>query len=181
MRKWMYDSIYASWLRMLLINVLFYPFHFIILIMNRIFFLVLYDMIMTCHLLQNIFGNLRVFLEKFSGYWNVLFSGDNVTTEICYSNFCIFRRFKLVILERLKYPIFGKLQYFSFREIDQCHFREIEISHFWQITILEFLGDCNVLFLGDWNVPFSGDWNVSCLGDGSVPFSRDWIVLFSGD
>ena len=138
MRKWMYDSIYASWLRMLLINVLFCPFHFIILIMNRIFFLVLYDMIMTCHLVQNIFGNLRVFLEKFSGYWNVLFSGDNVTTEICYSNYCSFGRFKLAIFGRLRYLTFGKLQYFNFWEIEMCYFREIKMCHFWEIEMCHF-------------------------------------------
>ena len=107
---------------------------------------------MTCHLLKKyFFGNLRNFLEE-RLIFGILRSGDNVTTEMCYSNYCSFGRFKLAIFGRLKYLIFGTLQYFNFREIElchfweieRCHFREIEISHFREITILQFLGDWNV-------------------------------------
>ena len=63
---------------------------------------------MTCHFLQNIFFREFGGLENvsFSRYWNVLFSGDNITTEICCSNYYSFGRFELAILGRLKYLIY---------------------------------------------------------------------------
>ena len=129
------------------------------------------------------FGNLRDFLEErlIFGILKCSVFGKYVITEICYSNYCSFGRFKLAIFGRLRYLIFGRLEYFNFWEIERHHFREIEISHFRQITILQFLGDWNVLFSGDWNVSFSEDWNALFSGDWNVLFSGDWNVSFPGD
>ena len=86
------------------------------------------------------FGNLRNFLEErlFFRKLKCSVSADNVTTEMCYSNYCSFGRFKLAIFGRLKYLIFGKLQYFNFWEIEMCYFREIEVCHFREIVMYHF-------------------------------------------